>query len=303
MKATASLPSASHHPTWTRLLITLALGAILVLGTITANAQPAHLVKGLQLVDEITGAQDAGVFTDASNVPLNRYGGSWNSATDASFIRFAHLPAGILPGNNTKCSPLVTHLLKHCYNWSWNAHAFYDPLLKVTKTSASPAPYQYIALLKAGKGFASQVTRLDQAQPGDVLLWWQVGSADKDHAMIIVSVKLGSAKAYPTSHAYSNPAYAGTTYYEVEVLDSSGSLHTADSRLVPVNGVDTHLPGIGTGTIGVLVNASFGIVGVTWSLPTSDYVSQRGGWLNGLHSRLKLAPAYEIAIGRWPAQL
>lgn len=288
------------RPTWTRFFGTVVITLAIILGAISAFAQPLHFTKAVQLADEIGAAQDVGVFTDAQNVPLNRYGGSWNSATNPSFIRFANLPAGVLPGNNTKCSPLITHLLKHCYNWNWSAHSFYDPLLKLTKTSASPAPYQYIALLKAGKGFAQQVTRLDQALPGDVLLWWRVGTDDSDHAMLVVSVDLASAKPYPTDHAYSNPAYAGTTLYEVQVLDSSGSTHTNDSRIVPVNGVDTHIPGIGTGTIGVLVNANFQIVGVTWSLPTSNYVTQRGGWLNGLHSRLKPVPTYEVAIGRWP---
>ncbi len=293
-------PAPALSPTWSRVIGTLVVAAAIVVGSVAAFAQPAHLTKGLQLVDEITGAQDAGVFKDASNVALNRYGGSWNSASDPSFIRFLDQPAGVLPGNNTKCAPLVTHLLKSCYNWSWSSHSFHDPLLGVTKTSASPAPYQMIALLKAGKGFASQVTQLDQALPGDILLWAQVGTDDKDHAMIIANVNLASAKAYPADHASANPAYAGTTYYEVEVLDSSGSLHTNDTRLVPVNGVDTHIPGVGTGTVGVLVNAGFQIVGVTWSLPNSDYVTQRTGWLNGLHSRLKLAPAYDILIGRMP---
>ena len=288
------------RPTWGRFTATLVISLAFILGAVAACAQPLHLVKGLQLADEIGGAQDAGVFTDAQNVALNRYGGSWNSASDPSFIRFANLGAGVLPANNTKCSPLVTHLLKHCYNWSWSAHAFYDPVLKINKTSASPAPYQYIALLKAGKGFSQQVTRLDQALPGDVLLWWRVGSDDSDHAMIIVRVDQQSAKPYPTDHANSQAAYAGTTYYEVEVLDSSSSTHTNDSRIVPVNGIDTHVPGIGTGTIGVLVNANSQIVGVTWSLPTSHYVTQRGGWLNGVHSRLKPVPTWEIAIGRWP---
>jgi hypothetical protein len=297
----STLPaSQAPRPTWARVIGTFVVASAVLIGAVAAFAQPAHLTKGLQLVDEITGAQDAGVFSDGAGVPLNRYGGSWNSASDPSYIRFANLAGGVLPSNNTKCAPLVTHLLKFCYNWSWSSHSFYDPLLNVTKTSASPAPYQMIALLKAGKGFAQQITQLDQALPGDVLLWAQVGTDDKDHAMIVANVNLASAKAYPSDHASANAAYAGTTYYEVEVLDSSGSTHTNDSRLVPVNGVDTHIPGVGTGTIGVLVNASFQIVGVTWSLPTSDYVTQRTGWLNGLHSRLKLVPAYEVAIGRMP---
>lgn len=274
--------------------------SLLTLTAASVLAQPAHLTTGLQLVDEITAAQANNVFVDGAGVPLNRYGGSWNSASNPSYIRLADLPNGILPSNNTKCAPLVTHLLKATRNWSWSGYTFFDPLLNLNKKSASPAPYQYIALLKAGQGFAAQVTRLDQALPGDILLWWQVGTDASDHAMIIVNVDLASAKPYPADHAAANPAYSGTTYYEVEVLDSSSSLHTNDTRLVPVNGIDTHLPGVGTGTIGVLVDANFAIVGVTWSLPNSDYITQRTGWLNGLHSRLKLAPTYEIAIGRMP---
>lgn len=293
--------SPATRPTWTRLALTLLAGvACIGLATVSALAQPAHLTKGLQLVDEITAAQSQGVFADAAKVPLNRYGGSWNSASDPSYIRFLNQAAGVLPSNNTKCAPLVTHLLKTVYNWNWSAYSFYDPVLKITKTSASPAPYQYIALLKAGKGFASQVTRLDQALPGDILLWWNIGTDASDHAMIIVSVDTASAKAYPSHLAGANPALAGTTYYAVEVLDSSSGVHTADTRMVPVNGVETQIAGIGTGTIGILVNANSEIVGTTWSLPTSDYTAQPAAWLNGLHSRLKLQTATEAAIGRLP---
>lgn len=287
------------RPTWSRFVGTLILSAAFVGGTVAVFAQPAHLTKGLQLVDEISGAQAAGVLVDANNVPLNRYGGSWNSATNPSYIRFAALPS-VLPANNTKCAPLVTHLLKSCYNWNWSAYSFSDPILGVTKSTASPYPYQYIALLKEGKGFAARITRLDQVLPGDVLLWWNIGSADNDHAMIVVGVNLAGGKAYPSDHANANPALAGTTYYEVEVLDSSSGVHTNDSRIVPVNGVDTQIPGVGTGTIGVLVDANFEIVGTTWSLPNSDYTTQRTGWLNGLHSRLKLQTATEAVIGRLP---
>ncbi len=301
---TAPSAPAPVPATWHRLVGTLALGTLCLLGAVaTLAAQPVHLVKGLQLADEIGALQDQGIFTETNGTPLNRYGGSWNSSTDASYIRFLDAANGIRPGNNTRCAPFVTHLLKAVYNFSWSAYTFTDPLTGVTKTSASPAPYQMIALLNAGQGFASKVSRLDQAQPGDVLLWAQVGYDDKDHAMLIVSVRMNSAKPYPSGHSAAKPEFAGTTYYEVEILDSSSSLHTADSRLVPVNGVDTHLPGLGTGTIGVLVDANFAIVGVTWSLPTSDYVTKRTGWLNGLHDRLKLKPTYAIEIGRMPAMV
>lgn len=271
-----------------------------VLFAATTVAQPAHLTKGVQLLNEITSAQAVGVFTDAANVPLNRYGGNWSSATNPSYIRFLDVANNVLPSNNTRCAPLVTHLLKYCYNWNWSSYSFYDPVLLATKASASPAPYQYIALLKEGKGFAQRITRLDQAMPGDILLWWNIGSDVSDHAMIVMNVNLASGKAYPANLPSSNVALAGTTYYEVTVLDSSSGVHTNDSRLVTVNGVDTQIAGIGTGTIGVLVNANFEIVGTTWSLPTSDYATQQTAWLNGLHSRLKLQTSTEAVIGRIP---
>ncbi len=274
-----------------------ALLASTLLATAALAQQPLHLQKALQLVDEITGQQAAGVFADAAGVPLNRYGGSWNSATDASYFRFADLPNGVYAANNTKCSPLVTHLLKASYGTDWKVHSFHDPVLKTTKSVASPTPYQYIALTKENKGL-SRVARLDQAQPGDILSWWTVGSDANDHTMLLVAVDWASAKAYPTNHALSDPALAGTTYYEVEVVDSSSGTHTNDSRIVSVNGVDTTIPGVGTGTIGLLVDASFAIVGYTWSLPTSNYLTQRTGWMQGPHNRLRRAPTHEAVISR-----
>ena len=136
--------------------------------------------------------------------------------------------------------------------------------------------------------------------PGHLLLWWNIGSDKSDHAMIIVRIDLAHGLAYPGDLAAAKPELAGTTFYAVEVLDSSSGLHTDDSRVVPVNGVDTQIAGIGTGKVGLLVNANFEIVGTTWSLPTSDYATQKTGWLNGLHSRLKLQTTTEAVIGRMP---
>jgi len=279
----------------TRILSLLSLAVVLTT-TVTAQ-QPAHLEAALRLVDEIAAAQTVGVFTDDAGVPLNRYGGSWNSATDASCIRFADLEAGVLPANNTKCAPLLTHLLKHAYGRDWRQFSFTDPILGGTKTTASPTPCQYIALTKAGKGL-TRIARLDEARPGDLLHWWRVGSTDSDHSMVIVNIDRTSAKAYPTNHELSDASLAGTTYYEVEVVDSSSGVHTDDSRLVTLNGAETQIAGIGTGLIGVLANAGGEIVGYTWSLPTSDYATKRTGWLNGLHSRLRRLPAYEAVISR-----
>ena len=153
------------------------------------------------------------------------------------------------------------------------------PVLQERRREALVVEIAGLGLTAAAGETACPVTRLDQAQPGDILSWWTVGSDSNDHSMLIVAVDWQSAKAYPADHALSDPALAGTTYYEVEVVDSSSGTHTNDSRVVSVNGVDTQIAGIGTGTIGLLVNASFEIVGYTWSLPTSNYDTQRTGYL------------------------
>ncbi|MCB1076506.1 MAG: hypothetical protein KDM64_01650 [Verrucomicrobiae bacterium] len=260
---------------------------------------PQHYQAASMLIDQITFCQSQGVFVDGNGVALNRYGGSWNSNSNPSFIRFADPENGILPGNNTKCSPLVTHLFKTLYNWNWSNYSFYDPILGINKSTASPQAYQYCLLIKQGLGL-SQVMTLDEALPGDVLSWWQVGSSSSDHTMIIESVNWGSAKPYPLGYANSNPALAGTTYFEVTVIDSSSDTHTSDSRFVNVNGNLEHIAGIGRGVIGLLVNSNFGIVGRTWSLPTSDYYTKTNTWVGSLNNRLKLAPTWEIVIGRMP---
>lgn len=274
------------------------LSLLAVAATTIATAQPLHLTKALELVRDLTALQAAGVFTDSAGVSLNRYGGSWGSASDPSYVHFTDLAAGTAPGNNTRCAPLLTHLLKDLHGRDWRQFSFTDPLTNTTKTSASPAPYQYIALTKAGQGLV-RIPRLADAEPGDLLHWWQVGTADSDHSMIIVAIDWASAKAYPSDHSQADPTLAGTTYYEVRVVDSSASVHTNDSRLVAVNGATVQIPGIGTGTIGLLVNTDGELVAYTWSLPTSDYATKRTGWLSGLHTRLRRLPAYEAVISRY----
>jgi hypothetical protein len=281
-------------------LLTFALGCLA--GAHTAHAQsPLHHTAAVELLNQITTMQSLGVYMESNGAPLNRYGGSWNNVSDPSYVQFADLDHGVLPGNNTKCAPLVTHLFKSTYNWNWKNYSFYDPVLKIVKSTASPAPYQYIALIKEGKGFAQRVLTLNNALPGDMLSWWTVGNDSNDHTMIIANVNWSSAKAYPSQLPGAMPVLAGTVLIEVQVIDSSADLHAADSRLVNVNGSLQHLPGIGTGTIGLLINSNFEIVGRTWSLPTSDYATQPAAWLSGLHNRIRLAPAHEILIGRMPA--
>jgi hypothetical protein len=285
----------------TNLLTHLKLGTLaltLAFGTATTQAQnPAHYDGAVLLMNQIVECQDGGIFTDANNVSLNRYGGSWSSKADPSFIRWADPANNILPMNNTKCSSLVTHLFKNLYAWNWKNYIFFDPVKNSNQSTASPEAYQYVQLIKQGKGF-TQVPTLNAAQTGDILGWWEVGLSSGDHTMIISSIDWNNAKPYPLGYANSNLALAGTVFYEVTVVDCSSSTHTADSRLVEVNGQITHIPGIGIGIVGLLVNQNFEIIGRTWNLPTSDYQTQTNTWVGSLNNRLKLTPTWEIVIGR-----
>lgn len=274
--------------------------AVLSTGSQVISAQPAHLMNGIGLVEQIVEAQSNGIFFDENNVEINRYGGSWNSNSNPSFIRFGDPEQNILPGNNTTCSPFVTHLLKETYNWNWSSYNFFDPIQnKMVKTS-SPSSYRYVALIEQEIGFEAQIHTLDQVQPGDIMSIHYVGSTG-GHTTMVVDVNWQSIKSYPSYHANALPEFDGTFYVEVTVVDSSSGTHTNDSRFVTFNNNVIETSGLGIGTMGVLIDADFNLIGYTWSLPYSDYDTKTGGWLNGLHSRLKLQNERKMVFGRLPA--
>jgi hypothetical protein len=309
----------NSHPTATLLTRTTAPARALLLGLATLTlstigfAQPAHLENGLQLVDEITSAQAAGVFTgdvNGATVFLNRYGGSWNTPGDESFIRFLDVNTGTYAANYTTCAPLVSHLLKYTYAWDWKQVGVPDPLNgDALAYKSSPKSYLYVSAIKNQIGFATHVTELANVQPGDIAARWEVGT-DEGHTMIIVSVDTASAKAYPASSTDVNfiPALAGSTYTEVTVLDSSASGHTNDTRMITYNGTTALSGGVGTGVMGIFTDSQGHIIGHTWSLPTSSYLKTSKGvttinpsWLSGIKSRIKLQADVELVIGRLPA--
>lgn len=264
-----------------------------------AQTPPAHHTGAQLLLAQILQSQAAGVFADAQGVSINRYGGSWSSPTDPSFVRFADPGAGILPGNNSKCSSMISRLLQTLHGWNWNqsAYAFTDPVSGLLTQKPSPEAYQYGALIQQGRGF-TPLGFANQIQPGDVLAWWLAGSTESDHVMLVQEMRWGTLRNYPTGLPNSNPALAGMQFLEVRVIDCSSDTHTQDSRWVNVNGSLTHIAGIGEGTIGLLLDASGRIVGRTWSLPEADFATRPNTWVKSLNSRLKLAPSWGFAVGR-----
>lgn len=300
-----------HRATWLQRLIPATLGAACLFGVITAFAQPAHLENGANLVADIIHDQSLGNFTGTiggETVFLNRYGGSWSTPGDLSFIQFAG--AGQPAANYTTCAPFVTRLLLASYDWDWTQHPVLDPLTNQPVNPASPKSYLYVAAIKQLVGFEQQLTHFAEVQPGDIAARWDVGT-DEGHTMIVVAVSQASAKTYPLSSTSEHfiPALAGATYYEVTVLDSSSSGHSNDTRLITYNGKTALSGGAGLGVIGVFTNASGEIIAHTWSLPTSNYLttsksgvtSVSGGWLSGIKSRLRWQAECELVVGRLPA--
>lgn len=293
------------------------VAAASLFGAAFAFAEPAHLTNANALVDEIVIAQSEGVFTgfvDGATVFLNRYGGSWNSDSEPSFIRFfdEHRAANVGPyaANLTTCSPLVTHLLKQTYNWDWHQHLIPDPLNNgVLVAKSSPRSYLYVSAIKHQIGFESQITSFLQVLPGDIGARWQVGTST-GHTFIVVSVDLDSAKAYPVSSddISFEPYLAGSTYYEMTVLDSSASGHGVDdTRMINYNDTIGHSGGVGRGIMGVFADANGQVIGHTWSLPTSSYLRTKNGittinptWLKSIKSRLTKQTHTELVFGRLP---
>jgi hypothetical protein len=270
-----------------------------------ARAQsPQHLQNALTLASQLRQKGVAGVFTDAGGVELNRHGGDW-TGSDLSFIRFADVANGILPGNYTECAPFVSRVLQYTYGWNWSNYSWFDPEQNAWVTSNSPNSYKYVGYIKALVGFSQHITQLDQVQPGDIVSMRDIGE-QTGHTGIVVQVRLDSAKPYLSGLTNSDPKWAGTTYYEMDVVDSSASKHTNDSRQF-YNGTTLirETKGAGTGVMGVLVNANMEVVAHSWSLPTSgNYsgtTSQKNSWLTSLHNRLKDQTATggrEMVFGR-----
>lgn len=288
-----------------RLLQSLTLAACLTAASAVAQAQtPQHLQDALTLATQIRLKGEAGIFMDASNVPLNRHGGDW-SAPNQSYVRFENVGAGVLPGNYTECAPFVTRILQHTYGWSWSSYYWTDPANGQVSHSASPNSYKYVGYIKSLLGFSQRIMKLDQVQPGDIVSMRDIGQTT-GHTGIVVSVNLDSAKVYPSNWTGALARWAGTTYYELNVVDSSADCHTQDSKqFFDQNGLlITQTQGVGTGIMGVLVDANMEVVAHTWSLPTGDYdgnQQMRTQWLNSLHGKLRdqfAAGGREMVFGR-----
>ncbi|XOV72904.1 MAG: hypothetical protein ACFHW5_06920 [Verrucomicrobiota bacterium] len=260
----------------------------------TTGEVPSFMVLGRTLLDQILTIQAAGVFVDQDGTDINRNGGSWGSSSNPAMIQFADEANGILPMNNTKGTTLLSLLLQEAYGHSWRDYEFFDTKKNEVRKTSSPGSTQYVDLIEQQAGFSSQIHAFTDAYAGDVIAIRYISSWS-GHTMLINAIDWSAAVEYPATHQDANPNLAGTWYVPVQVLDSTSNPHSNDTR--EMNGVE--LEGIGTGTIGVLIDDNGAIVGHTWSLPSSDPITSTSSWISSLHNRLKWQQDRKMVIGRF----
>ncbi len=151
--------------------------------------------------------------------------------------------------NHADCSAFVTLLLEHSYHFTAK---------QVRQTTGSEHPHADVwhDAIRAGRGGLHEVTRLADARPGDILaVKFPPHTGDTGHVMLV--------DAPPVPHAASAPVEAGTTQWDLTIIDSTKSPHgPADTRRHPDGTAGT---GVGRGTVRVYTAADGTVAGYAWS--------------------------------------
>jgi len=254
---------------------------------------PCYLDLAITLNEQLEEMSAVGIDSDRGGELLNQYGGSWNSSSDPSFIRLADLDRGILPGNNTKGASLVTLLLKEACSWSWWDYSFVDSKTGREARSSSPTSSRYVDLIEQGVGFDAEIKDLSLVLPGDVMAI-RNRSDWSGHTAMVESIDWASAKAYPVGSGSATSELDGAWIVPVRVLDSTRYAHSDDTRSAATGTTE----GLGLGTVGVVMNAAYEIIGHTWSLPTADIDTDSARWVTQFQSRFKPQIERKIVVGR-----
>ncbi len=264
---------------------------------IKAPIIPCYLDLGITLNEQIEEMHALGIDSDSNGTPLNQFGGRWKSSTDPSYVRLADLERGIFPGNNTKGASLVTCLLKEACDWSWWDYMFIDSETGRATRSSSPTSSRYVDLIEQGIGFETEISDLSEVLPGDVIAIRTL-SDWSGHSAIVESIDWASARAFPLESRVLTSGLEGGWIVPVTVLDSTRYPHSADSR-DSQDGASGSIEGLGIGTMGIVMNPSYEIIGHCWSLPSADYLGDPERWRSQFLSRFKPQTERKIVIGRF----
>ncbi|MCW5942702.1 MAG: hypothetical protein KIS66_10750 [Fimbriimonadaceae bacterium] len=257
---------------------TIGWTAILAAASVASSQTwPDHLVWADRLVTDIQREGLAGRLDNLdTNQPLNRYGGSFGE----TYVRIRGHSGHTVSENYSRCASFLTLLLNRVYGWSSTS----------STGSASPYAYQYNHLFRDSANLPSspfqRIEDWNQVQPGDVLAVDYVtppasGEAT-GHAFIVRFVDFANGVF---------DAVSQRTTYDVWVVDCSSSLHTFDTRVLPM--ATAH--GAGRGWISVTANQDGTVAGYRWSLGASDFYDQAdrdmkiGRFTNALRSFLEVS--------------
>lgn len=184
--------------------------------------------------------------------------------TSPNYIYWAGVDGASVYANRTQCSSFLTRLLKRAYQWG-------DTEFQSWFGASSPNAATYYDAIVGQKHFNPVTNALD-IQSGDVIAVKYLFDADSSgHVMI--------ARGPVVWLPHVSPYKAGTTQYEIEVIDSAKSGHgSSDTRMMPDGSWDT---GAGIGKARLYVDtASRGVVGYSWSFSKgSAYHSADDGYL------------------------
>lgn len=218
------------------------VGAMGVCAGEARAAEPAHLSWAKQLVATVK--PSANSYGDPSLI-------SWSGTNGLAYST-----------NKTKCASLVTQLLDKAY----------DPDFVGWLGCTSPHAATYHDAIEVEDGF-TLIESIADVQPGDIIAISYLdagceslscgtfaGCATSGHVAIVAAV--------PTARKATAPVIAGTSQYEVTIIDSSSSYHgTTDTRYQSdVGGANDQ--GVGRGTLRLYVDnvdPDHPIVGHSWS--------------------------------------
>jgi hypothetical protein len=216
-------------------LVTVALFSLLVLPLSdarvhAASATPDHLEWARRLV--------AGVSPETNAYASRPTVVTWSGTNGATETR-----------NRSVCSALVAHLMTQAYGYraadfaSWLGGRF-------------PRAAGFHDAIAAGHGF-DPVPKIADIRPGDVLaIKYAPGSHPTGHVLL--------AASRPVERRATEPTVAGTTQYELSVIDSSHTGHgPTDSRHYAKGKFHN---GVGEGLFRLYAGADGTIAGYSWSV-------------------------------------
>ncbi len=170
------------------------------------------------------------------------------------WVRFEGYDGATKYENHSDCSGFVTLLIQHVYG-------FTSDNIKTWLGATKPTSARYHDAIVAGKHF-TRITQIADVARNQIIAikYLDDTSSGTGHMMIV--------KNAPVLRTATSPVVAGTTQYEVEIVDSTASPHGNGDTRRDADG--TERTGAGIGKIRLYTDSTGKITGYTWSLSSGS---------------------------------